>query len=372
MGRAETVLQERYEYETRTTNAVDVLAPEGLAMNSKFRDLVRRRLVPKWLQRITWNREYATGQWDSSSLNVANDPLYQLLAEYCAGRDIPIKILVMRAVMRLMPHWAIKIIGYTKLHGELPNVLRPKTFNEKIIRRDLYDRRPIFSQIADKYAVRSYVEQRVGRDILTKVYYLTEKPDTIPFDELPDKFVVKPTHGSGWVKIVTDKVQLDRSALLKQCHAWMRSNYYKEMGEMVYRNIPPRIMIEEFINDGSGTAPTDYKFFVFRRKIAMIQVDATRFTDHRRNLYTTDWEWIDVLYSHKGIDKPVERPALLQKMLATAEALGREFDFIRVDLYATSDRVYFGELTATPEGGLARFTPKEYDRYLGDMWRVGA
>ena len=152
----------------------------------------------------------------------------------------------------------------------------------------------------------------------------------------------------------------------------MRSNYYKEMGEMVYRNIPPRIMIEEFINDGSGAAPKDYKFFVFRGKIAMIQVDATRFTDHRRNLYTTDWEWIDVLYSRKGIDEPVERPALLQKMLATAEALGREFDFIRVDLYATGDRVYFGELTATPEGGLARFTQKEYDRYLGDMWRVEA
>jgi hypothetical protein len=134
----------------------------------------------------------------------------------------------------------------------IPECRQPRNFNEKLLYRILFDRRAVLTQIADKAAVRSYVENRLGPQILTKLYYLTDRPDTIPFDQLPDRFVVKPTHGSNWVQIVTDKSALDRAALIEICKGWLSQNYYEITREWVYKNIEPRIMVEEFIDDGTG------------------------------------------------------------------------------------------------------------------------
>ena len=144
--------------------------------------------------------------------------------------------------------------------------------------RLLFDRRDVLTQMTDKAGVRTYVESRLGAQILPKVYWLTANPETIPFDDLPDRFVVKPTHGSGWVEIVTDKSALDRDALLKKCAEWLAQSYYKEWWVWFYKNIEPRIIIEQFIEDGSGHAPNDYKLFVFDGIVELIQVDVGRFT----------------------------------------------------------------------------------------------
>ncbi len=111
--------------------------------------------------------------------------------------------------------------------------------NEKVLHRNPFDRRAVLTQLADKAAVRSYVERRLGPQFLPKLYHLTSRPDTIPFDELPDRFVVKPTHGSGWVQLVTDKCTLDRAALIETCCDWLKRSYYKEGREIVYKNIKP-------------------------------------------------------------------------------------------------------------------------------------
>src|SRR5690242_149018 len=107
-------------------------------------------------------------------------------------------------IRNILPHWVILIREHRRLHGELPNIIWPGTFSEKILCRNLYDRRPLLTQIADKAGVRSYVESRLGASILPQLYHLTDRPESIPFDTLPDKFVVKPTHGSGWCQVVTD------------------------------------------------------------------------------------------------------------------------------------------------------------------------
>jgi len=228
----------------------------------------------------------------------------------------------------------------------------------------------VLTQVADKAAVRSYVEQRLGPQILPKLYYLTTRPETIPFDDLPNRFVVKPTHGSGWVQIVMNKSALDRAALIETCTAWLNQSFYKTTREWAYKHIEPRILIEEFIDDGAGRAPNDYKLFVFDGIVELIQVDAARFADHRQRLYSPAWEKLDVLLHYDDIVGDVPRPIHLADMIAAAETLGRELDFIRADFYDTGDRPYFGELTTTPGCGCEHFHPKEFDRYLGGRWKI--
>jgi TupA-like ATPgrasp len=133
------------------------------------------------------------------------------------------------------------------------------------------------------------------------------------------------------------------------------SNYYKETREWTYKYIDPRIIVEEFIDDGSGTAPNDYKLFVFGGTVEMIQVDVGRFTDYRRRLYTPTWKKLDVLLDYDDIDGDVPRPVHLAEMIAAAETLGQDWDFIRADFYDTGKRLYFGELTMTPKNGATAF-----------------
>lgn len=282
--------------------------------------------------------------------------------------------LIEQQLKRLLPNSLLdfgrQIRDHRNTHGKFPNLINPVTFSDKVLHRRLFDRRPVLTQLADKAAVRFYVEARLGPDILPKLYWLTTRPDEIRFDQLPDKFVVKPTHGSGWGQIVTDNSALDRRALIETCCDWLRRSYYEEMLEWAYKDIEPRILIEEFIDDGSGTAPNDYKLFVFGGSVQMIQVDTGRFMDHRRRLYTPTWRKLDALLQYDDVVGDVPRPVHLAEMITAAEKLGSGLDFIRADFYDTGTRIYFGELTNYPGGGREHFRPKEFDRVLGEHWKV--
>ena len=282
----------------------------------------------------------------------------------------------MRQIKRLiidniLPVWYLNIRRWRKAHGgAFPRIRRPITFNEKILHRNLFERCPIFAQVADKAAVRSYVEERLGPEILPTVYHLTSDPRTIPFDRLPDKFVVKPTHGSGWVKIVTDKSTLDPVALVATCAEWLKRSYYKETREIAYKHVKPRILIEEFIDDGNGSTPNDYKLFVFDGVVKVIQTDVDRFTHHFQRFYTPEWQKIDVRNAWYDVSGDARQPTHLVEMIKSAEILADGWDFIRVDFYDTPQRFYFGELTLAPNAGRASFFPEEFDYYLGSLWKT--
>jgi len=270
-------------------------------------------------------------------------------------------------VKKALPSWLILIRRYRKAHGVFPNLVRPATLNEKILYRILFDRRLVLTRVADKAAVRPYVESRLGPQVLPKLYCLTTRPDTIPFDQLPDRFVVKPTHGSGWVQIVTNKSALDRGALVDLCTRWLNQSYYEITREWVYKGIQPQIMVQEFIDDGSGSRPNDYRLFVFGGTVELIQVDVGHLTTGRVRLYTPTWE---KLAPERGGDVP--QPAHLAEMIAAARTLCGHLDFVRVDFYDTAERLYFGELTTSPEGAMGQFLLKGLDRHLGARWQVPA
>lgn len=261
---------------------------------------------------------------------------------------------------------------YKKTFGVFPNIVHPKTFNEKVQYRKLHDRRPLLTQLVDKYGAREYVAAKMGEDILPKLLFVTENPSEIPFDTLPDKFVVKPTHGAGWVFVVTDKRTADAAEIIRQCKFWLCQNYYNWTREWAYRDVKPRILVEEFIGDESGAIPIDYKFFVFGGKIAFVQVDIGRFKTLRRNIYDTAWNRLDIALDFPNSPEEIPRPPRLEQMIDCARVLADGIDFVSVDLYDTRGKVYFGEFTLAPGHGFVRFHPKTFDEYLGGLWRIAS
>lgn len=253
--------------------------------------------------------------------------------------------------------------------GAFPNLVSPKTFNEKVLHRMLFDRRPILTRVQDKYAVRDYVTEKLGAGILPRLYWVTTNPSDIPFDALPDRFVVKPTHGSGWYRIVSDKADVDRRELIETCQSWLGQNYYYAEREWAYKHIEPRILVEEYIDDGTGLHPIRYKFYVFHGSVRVVEVCVGVPEQAGIGFYGRSWDRLPVRFSDwKEIDATLPRPTRLDEMIECAETLAGGLDFIRVDLYGTGTNVYFGEMTTCPGGGVYIFDPPAFNRALGAFW----
>jgi hypothetical protein len=274
------------------------------------------------------------------------------------------------SLVSLLPRHVQYIMRCHSRQRDFGMLFKPKTFNQKLSYKVVFDRRPLLVTFADKLLAREYVREKIGDDILVNLLAVAAQPEDIHFDQLPGRFVLKTNHGSGYVRIVKDKAREDESDLRRTCRGWISQNYGDLTGEWVYKSITPKIMVESFLEDGNGEAANDYKFFVFNGKVFMVQVDVDRFTEHRNAVFTPDWERIQVNYLCPPANRPIPKPACLEKMLKIAERLGAETDFVRVDLYEADGRVYFGELTNFPWGGGMQFEPEEFDARLGDQWKI--
>jgi len=255
--------------------------------------------------------------------------------------------------------------------GYWPHIRRPRSFNEKMAHRQLLAPHPLASVVADKWRVRQYVADRGLAHILNEVYCVTDDPDRIPFDDLPDRFVIKANHGCGMNIIVTDKDSLDRPQVIRKCREWLSTKYGRVFRnyEMHYDAIPPLILVERFIDDKEHDVPVDYKFYSFHGTVHMIQVDRSRSEVHHSNLYTRAWKDTGIRGLVQRSAGTTPKPRRLADMIQIAERLGRDFDFCRVDLYAPdADTILFGEITMHPAGGLVVYTPKQADFWLGRLW----
>lgn len=254
--------------------------------------------------------------------------------------------------------------------GYWPELKNPRTFNEKIAHRKLYTDNNLFAYVADKYSVREYVESKAGKHILNGIYHVTQNPDSIPFEHLPDQFVLKATHGSGYTKLILDSNEVSYDQLRMLCKKWLNETYGLPQREYWYSNITPRILVEEFVESEYREIPLDYKFFVFNGRVRTIQVDQGRFDEHTRNFYDPEWNRQEFTLRYPN-GPEVEEPKCLSEMIDIAESLGEDFDFARVDLYNPSNGdIRFGEITLAPGGAKERFKPKEYDFKLGSYWDV--
>lgn len=262
-----------------------------------------------------------------------------------------------------------------------PFVYFPKkgTFNYKIRQFMKQKEVPeIYTTMADKYAVREFVKNKGTSVKLAKLLYVTDDPKTIPFDELPNNYVIKANHGSGWIIIMKDGVDIvtnrphSREQIIKRTTGWLKITYGKFiiLNEPHYWPIKPKLVIEELIqpNSSEDMVPIDYKFYVYHGTARFIEVHTKRYINHIQNIYTREWEKMHVVIGEPINDQMDEKPSNFDELVSIAEKLGEDVDFVRVDLFTVGDDIYFGELTLTPGSGTAKFVPEEYDAVFGQYW----
>lgn len=271
----------------------------------------------------------------------------------------------------------LKTILGTTLHEQLgrfpnlgywPQIREPRSFNEKVLHRMLFTDEEIYSVVADKWAVRSYVERKVGDEVLNEVYHVTDDPETIPFDELPDQFVIRATHGSGWNIIVENKHEEDFELIKSRCSEWLSKDFSARYKEYWYSNIEPKLIVERYIRDPKRSVLLDFCFFVFHGRVEYVKVDFNHVSPQTNVIY--DRNWNPQTFRHvRPLGTGIDEPERLHDMINIAETLGEDFDFIRIDLYAPdSDEIYFGEMTLSPYAGGGPFFPTEYDFEVGSHW----
>ena len=262
----------------------------------------------------------------------------------------------------------LKFFFRKKMNQEL-DLSDPKTFNEKLQWLKLYDRSPIYTKMVDKYEVKDYVSKIIGNDFVIPTLGVYDKFDDIDFEKLPNQFVLKCTHDSGGLVICKDKKTLDIKAVRNSINKSLRRDYYKSGREWPYKNVPKKIIAEEYMKNADGSNLLDYKFFCFNGNPKMILVCLDRFSKNgmRENFYDTDWNLLPLCRpKHPNTDYEVLPPKNLSEMVAIAHSLSQNTKFSRIDLYEINGKIYFGEITFFPASGFEMFQPKEWDYKLGE------
>jgi hypothetical protein len=257
--------------------------------------------------------------------------------------------------------------------GYWPDIRSPRTFNEKVLWRKLYDRNPLFPATMDKVRARDYVRAQLGDDraaeLLLPILDVRSRPADLAFDRLPPSYVLKTNNGWNTNIFVHDATTLDRAraAYMLQRRMYRPAGQFRH--EWGYSAIRPLVFAEPLMVDESGEVPDDYRFHVFHGRCRLIQLDDGRFHEPRRGLYTRDWTYVDGRRKRSQAS-PVPPPERLDEMLEVAEALAAPFDYVRVDLYLWGRRVIIGELTHYPGKGYTAFEPMEIEHEMGSYWRL--
>jgi hypothetical protein len=239
-------------------------------------------------------------------------------------------------------------------------------YTEKIQWLKLYDRQPEYTDMADKYNVRNYITQTIGDEYLIPCYGVWDKFEDIPFETLPNQFVLKCTHDCGSILFCKDKTNFDITSAKKHFKKRLSRNFYWRSRQWVYKNIKPRIIAEKYMVDESGTELRDYKIFCFNGEPKIIEVHIDRFSERKSNFYSPQWDVIPLSsYTNAPLDA-IQKPGSLELMLELTRKLAFSKIHVRVDLYVINEKIYFGELTFYPVSGFKNFTPPEWDRIFGD------
>lgn len=286
-----------------------------------------------------------------------------------SNQELRFKIL---HAMRFIPDKAMIKIQYRLKLGRKLNLNNPRRYTEKLNYYKLNYRCKLMTKCSDKYAVRDYVVSKGLSNILPNLYAVYNSVNEIETNLLPNKFAIKTTNGSGTNYFCNDKTEFKLEISKKKIANWLNRDVYSFGREWSYKNAKPKIIIEELLEDRSNKFDgiNDYKFLCFNGQPKYIILDVERYTNHKRNIYDIDWNYMDVSTDHPNFGDVVPKPDGLNEMLQISRILSEGFPFVRVDLYYVNKKVYFGELTFYPWTGYVQFKPDEFDYILGDMFKL--
>lgn len=258
----------------------------------------------------------------------------------------------------------------TRVRKEL-NLKNPQTLTEKIQWLEVYDSSFLKTYCADKILLHDYCEIKLGKDICIPIIATYNKPEQIEWNKLPNKFVIKCNHGSGYNIIVEDKSKLNKVEINSKLTKWLNENYALLGYELQYYNIKRKILIEEYKEMPGQKDLTDFKLFCFNGKPKFWQIITDRRTHENISHFDMEWnykpeyDWLK--YSSRN---DIKKPSHYDEMVEIAKKLSKDFNFVRIDFYIIDDKIYLGELTFTPADGFQIFKNKDCDLKLGNFLKI--
>lgn len=261
--------------------------------------------------------------------------------------------------------------------GHRLDLNHPKTFTEKIQWLKLYNRRPEYTLMVDKYAVKKYVADIIGEKYIIPTLGVWDKPEDIDWDALPNEFVLKTTHGggSGGVVICKDKKTFDRNKAILTLRDSMNGDIYRSLREWPYKDVKKRVLAEKYMAPKDMVNNpiydlSDYKFFCFNGEPKYCQVIRDRHSKESIDFYDMNWRHQEFVglnpIASNGINL-VPRPLLLDDMICICHKLSENMKFVRIDMYVIDNRIYFGEITFYPASGMGLFNPDKWNEELGNL-----
>lgn len=262
---------------------------------------------------------------------------------------------------------------FKKRAGYEPDLLNPKSFNEKLQWLKLHDKNPLYTTLVDKYEVKEYIAQIIGEMYVIPTLGVWDAFEEIDFSTLPNQFVLKCTHDSGGLVICKDKSKLDIKKTRTKIKKSLDFNYYYLGFEWPYKNVKPRIIAETYLEDTKTSELRDYKFFVFNGTVRALFIVTNRNVDsHEANM-----DFFDENFKHLPFERVYknaihlrEKPVMFDEMKVLAEKLAKNIPFVRVDFYEVDGHIYFGEMTFYPGCGWEPFTPQSWDYVMGEWLRL--
>lgn len=249
--------------------------------------------------------------------------------------------------------------------GKRLNFKNPQSFNEKIQWLKLYDRKPEYTRMVDKYEAKIYASNVIGDEYIIPTLGIYDSVEDIDFNKLPDQFVLKCTHDSGGIVICKDKSQLDIGAAKEKLKKYLKRRYYNESREWPYKNVHPRIIAEKYMVDESGTELKDYKFFCFDGAAKSLFIATDRGIDTRFDFYDMNFNHLPFKNGHELAIKPIVKPRNFEKMVELVNILSQGIPHLRIDLYNINGKIFFGEYTFSHWSGMMPFEPEEWDYNFG-------
>lgn len=258
-------------------------------------------------------------------------------------------------------------VKYFLLMKKRLNLKNPKTFNEKLNWIKLYYRKDIMTTMVDKELVKPYVSKLIGPEFVIPLIASYDTWNEIDFDKLTPPFVIKTTHSSGDVFVVRDYKTFDFEKARERINESLKKNYFYGNREWPYKNVKPRIIVEEYVEDSIEPNLPVFKFFCFNGEPFLVQtIKNDKTADETIDYFDMNWKLLELTQNFNNSEKPLGKPANFEEMKVIAAKLSKGFPFVRVDLYSVNSKVYFSEFTFFSDAAYQKFHPEKWDLELGE------